>query len=206
MTRSSPFWGGRTGTTSTTPVAIYLPAGWREVKLWVDALSYAQLGTTYTAPAVADVNGVTTITSRGTPTAGTFKLTAFPNDATPFTTATIAYNDSAANVKTALIAGSTRFVTGDITAAGGALPTDITLTWTGVYATTVPFIVPSSVSVTGGDILVRTTTQPIAHGGYGYVAANTQETWANDQFSGGESYLYVATVSGTGNYQITCYA
>lgn len=206
--RSIPFWA-KTSTTSTSPVAIYLPEGWRECKVYVDVLSYVGIGKTYTPPAVAATNGITTISSSGTPTGGTFKLRAFPGDGDAFTTAALTYDESAADVKTALIAGSTWFVTGDITAAGGALPTAITLTWTGVYAGATPPIEVVEQSLTGGTnpkIQARTTTVSDGNGGYAYVEAGTQEVWTRDAKGGAIGrYLYVAAVSGTGNYRVSLY-
>jgi hypothetical protein len=204
MARSTPVWS-RSVALTTTPVVVFLPEGWREVKLWVDALAYAQLGTTYVAPAVTDVSGITTISNSGSPSAGTFKLTVFPNDTETAETGTIAFDASAATIKTALTT-TAKFAAGDITAGGGALPTAVTLTWTGVYAVTVPKIIASSVSLTGGGVLVRTTTQPLAHGGYGYVEANTQEVWVGDSYGDTDAFLYVATVASTGTAHITCYA
>lgn len=207
MGQSLPAWS-RSVSLTTTPSVVYLPVGWREVKLWVDAASYAQLGTTYAAPAVAAVNGITTITTAGSPTGGTFKLRVFPNDAENALTATIAFDASAATVKTALT-NTAKFASGDITAGGGAFPTDVTLTWTGVYAATVPPLVVGDNSLTGGSnpsVLIRTTTVPLGNGGYGYVEANTQEAWEGVPYDGPDRFLYVATVASTGTARITTYA
>lgn len=191
------------GSLTTTPSTIYLPNGWKEIKVDVDAGCYGRTGSSYTAPSVAAVNGVTTIYSYGTPTAGTFVIRVFPAYGDVFTTSALTFDESAADVKTALIAGSTVFVTGDITAAGGALPTDITLTWTGAYAGTVPPIDVVS-SVTPGEIIARTTTQAAGNGGYGYI--DSVEVWSSDRDGiTQDRYLYLATVSGVGTYQVTAY-
>lgn len=207
MARSRPLWA-LTGALTTTPSVIHLPDNWREIKISVDALCYGQLGAAYAAPAVGATNGITTISSGGTPTGGTFRVRAYPGDSdlTALTSA-LPYNESAANVKTAMVATGL-FASGDITAAGGALPTDITLTWTGVYAATVPPIEIVS-AVTGGSnsrIYTRTTTVPDGNGGYGYLAANTQEVWASDGFgSKVDRFLYLATVSGAATFYLTAY-
>jgi hypothetical protein len=208
MGRSRPFWS-RSVSLTTTPAVVYLPNGYGEVKVAVDARSYGQLGASYTPPAVGATNGITTISSGGTPTAGTFLIRVFPSQgadfAAVFTTSALTYDESAADVKTALISGSTMFVTGDITAAGGALPVDITLTWTGVYAATVPPIEIVS-SVTGGTIYQRTTTVPDGNGNYVYIAANTQERWTADSYDNrNDRFLYIATVAGTGTADVSCY-
>lgn len=204
--RSRPFWS-RTSTTSTTPVAIYLPAEAKEVKIWVDADSYVGRGSTYTAPAVAAVNGITTIDTTGAPTAGTFTLTVFPGQGNEETTGALTYDESAADVKTALVALNA-FETGDITAGGGALPTAITLTWTAIYAGTAPPLIATP-SLTGGGMTVIVTTAPKGNGGYGYVEADAQEVWTLDRGghrSAPDTYLYVAALTGTGNYRVTAYA
>lgn len=202
MARSAPFWS-RTGVTSTTPAVVRLPSNWRQLKVSVDALSYAGIGTTYAAPAVATVNGITTISSLSTPTAGTFVIRVMDGGQVLATTAAIPYNETAANIKTALVATG-YFASGDITAAGGALPTAVTLTWTGVYAGVVPSIDVVS-SVTGGVIQARTTTQSAGNGSYGYVAASSQEVWDSPGDTMPGQFFYVATVSGAGNYSISAY-
>jgi hypothetical protein len=208
MGRSKPIWD-RTVALTTTPSVVYLPDTYREVKIFVDALSYAQLGTTYAAPAVADVSGVTSLIEVGAPTGGTITLVVFPNDVERAVTGTIAYNASAATIKTALTT-TNKFVAGDITAAGGTLDTAaVTLTWTGVYAVTVPTIVLGTNALTGGvagaTVNARVTTLPLGHGGYGYIEANTQETWENDNYGDLDRYVYLATVASTGTARITAY-
>jgi hypothetical protein len=91
----------------------------------------------------------------GTITAGTFTLT-FNGQ----TTGTIAWNASAAAVKTALDALS-NLETADTTTAGGALPgTPVDVTFTGAYqGVNVPQLTVNSASLTGGTLAVTTTTQ-----------------------------------------------
>lgn len=201
--RSLPF-GSRTGVTSATPITVALPEDWSDVKVWVDVASYGGVGSAYAAPAVASVNGITTIRSLGVPTAGTFTITALPNTPASAVTVAIPYNETAANIKTALV-NTGLFATGDITAAGGALPADVTLTWTGVYAGTVPPLYVTS-SVTGGQITSLTTTKPVSNGGYAYLEATLQEMWERSDSGGaGSRFLYIATVTGAGNYRVSVY-
>lgn len=97
----------------------------------------------------APVNGtseVQTLTITGTPTGGTFKLE-FKGQRT----AAIAYNASAANVVTALVALST-IGAGGVTASGGALPgTPVVITFAaGNAARAQPNITVQEAAFTGG--------------------------------------------------------
>jgi hypothetical protein len=203
--RSRPYWS-RTGTTSTTPAVVALPDDWREIKLWVDVASLARTGSSYTAPAVAAVDAITTLSSQGTPTGGTFTLRVHPTYGDVLTTTALTFDESAADVKSALVATGA-FATGDITAAGGALPTAITLTWTGVYAGSAPHITPVSAVTGGGNstVLAKVTTAPAGNGGYGYLEATSQEVWTSNLTGGDGQFLYIATVTSTGNYRVSCY-
>lgn len=207
MSRARPFWS-HSGNLSTTPVAIYLPNGWSQLKVVVDNASYGCLGPAYTAPSVADVNGITTLTLAGAPTSGTFSLAALAYDENEVETATINYNASAATIKTKLT-DTGLFATGDITAAGGALDSAaVTLTWTGVYAVTVPPIRMRDNDLVGGSnakVQVLTTTKPKGNGGYGYII-NT-EVWVADENGGKtERFLYLACQTGTSAYGVTAYS
>lgn len=99
-------------------------------------------------------NEVQTITGAGTATAGSFTLT-FDGQ----TTAGIAYNATAAAVKTALVALS-NIASGDVTTSGGALPgSPVTVTFGGQYEdTNVPQMTADSTGLTGGTVAVTTTT------------------------------------------------
>lgn len=218
MASSRPFWS-TTGTgLTTTPATIYLPSGWSDLKVLVSAQCLGQTGNTYVAPAVTNVSGVITISEAGTPTGGTFAIKVFPvpkaggyenpgTGAVAVTTA-LAYNASAATIKSALIATG-YFVTGDTTAAGGALPTDVTLTLAGAYVGGLPILDFDSSLLTGGSnsrVYGRITTNPLGNGGYGYLEANAQEVWNSDM--GGnklDRFLYLAAVTGTASYWITAY-
>ena len=83
----------------------------------------------------------TTVTVTGTPTGGTFKLTYLGEE-----TAAIAYNASAATVKSALVALNDALDAGDFTVTGGALPgTAVVVVARGGGAVTV-----STKALTGG--------------------------------------------------------
>lgn len=89
------------------------------------------------------VTEVQTLATSGVPTAGTFKLAAYGQ-----TTAAIAFNASAATIQTEL-RKLTRL--GAVTCAGGALPTAVTITFTGKHANKdVPLITVANNSLTGG--------------------------------------------------------
>lgn len=101
------------------------------------------------APSAGDY----TLTTVGTPTGGTFKITVAvsANDTTgfdsplSFTTATIPYNESAANIKTAIdtaIASTGQTVS----ASGGALPTAVVITFPAGFTPSV-----TTNSLTGGS-------------------------------------------------------
>jgi hypothetical protein len=102
------------------------------------------------------VNEVQSISATGTVSGGTYTLT-FDGQ----TTGTIAWNASAATVKTALDALS-NLAPADTVVAGGALPsTPVTVTFQGAWAgVNVPQMVADSALITGGgSINVTTTTQ-----------------------------------------------
>jgi hypothetical protein len=107
-------------------------------------------------------NEVQTLTVTGTPAGGTFKLQ-LPNVGV---TATIAFNASAATVKTAL---ETLVGVGNVNTAGGALPgTPVTITFLGVYAgLNVQEILVVESALTGGatpaaDVAITTAAGAVA--------------------------------------------
>jgi hypothetical protein len=200
MTRSRPKWS-RTGALTTTPVAIYLPNDWTELKILVDARCYGCLGAAYAAPAVAGVSPVITIRSLG----GTVQMRVNPQDNTgAVLSAATAYNASAATIKTNLV-GTGLFASGDVTAAGGALPTDVTLTFAGVYTGITPKLDVLNASITGtGSITALVTTEGKGNGGYGYLEANVQEVWGSDESATDrDRFLYLASIGASANYFVT---
>lgn len=208
--RFRPIWGKTATGVTTTPVVIYIPDETREVGIVTTARAYMAFGDTYAAPDVTSTNFVTTISTYGTPTGGTFKLTAFPATRFAEETSALTFDDTAADIETAILA-LVDFAAGDTTAGGGALPTAVTITWGGVYAGTAPPIIGSSVALTGGvnpSLRVATTTVGDGNGGYGYVEANTPTifTRGRDGFGSLDRYVYVASISGTVDYFLTCYS
>lgn len=212
FTPTKPVWSRPTTVTSTTPLVIYLPRGVDQIKVFVDVLSLVGLGDTYAAPDVTRDNEVFTLSEIGAPTGGTFTLV-FDDQ----TTGNINYNDSAANVVTALNALS-NVDAGDFTGGGGALnAADVTLTAGGVYlnAGPLPQLKLGTNALTGGTnptILIRTSTKGGGPTNPFYVLqeANSQEIYDLSQDSGSVEgrqarYLYVATVSGAGNYRVSGY-
>jgi hypothetical protein len=117
-------------------------------------------------------NEIQTLTITGTPTGGSVTLS-FTNPATGVveTTAAIAYNATAATVKTALVALNA-FESGDLTVGGGALPgTPITVTFTGRYAGRPVNDLSVTASLTGGTTpaasIAESTPGLYASGTYG---------------------------------------
>lgn len=110
------------------------------------------------APYGGSSEEVQTLTVTGTPTGGTYTLS-FGGQ----TTATIPYNATAAQVRTALEALST-IGTGNVTTAGGAHPgTPITVTFTGALANTnVAQMTANSAGLTGGSTPTVTPTTSTA--------------------------------------------
>jgi hypothetical protein len=117
---------------------------------------------TRVAAGVNPANEVDTLAqATGTSTAGTFKLTVKEPGATDAgeQTAAIAYNAAAATVQTALEALD-NIKPGDVVAAGGALPTAVTLTWSDNFAEKdVPTITVDNTANTGGTYAVTETTK-----------------------------------------------
>lgn len=104
------------------------------------------------------VNERQTLTITGTPTGGTFTITAYGE-----TTAPIAYNASAATVLTALLALNA-FEPGDLATGGGTLPgTPVTIDFAGAYAATdVPLMTASGALLTGGTTPAAAIAQTTA--------------------------------------------
>lgn len=207
---SQPFWSQSVAITAT-PSVLYLPSNVSEVMVHFDVAGLVAVGNTYAAPAVSSTNAITTISSSGTPTGGVFYVVVADAGTDRSLTTALTFDDSAADLKAALIAISPAvFATGDITAAGGALPTAITLTWTGVYAATAPLLTIVS-EVTGGSnskISARTTTQPIGNGGYGFVAAGMALAFDVNKDKRGDKpnrFLYLATLTGSGTVKVSAY-
>jgi hypothetical protein len=102
-----------------------------------------------------DASLIHAIVSEGTPTGGTFTITIRnrKTGVTLGTTATIAFNATAATIDTAIEA-----ITGlnTVTSAGGPLPTAVSITWAGTLASTPLALTVDSSALTGG-------TAPVIH-------------------------------------------
>ena len=98
-----------------------------------------------------EVNEKQTITITGTPTGGDFTLEIVYADGSSETTAAIAYDATAADVKAALAALDNLAAT-DMTATGGALPgTPVVIEFIGAYANTVMnLLIANAAGLTGG--------------------------------------------------------
>lgn len=203
--RSKPFWSA-TGALAVAPVSVALPPDWTSLKIKTSVQALARTGRPYTPAAVATVPGVITIRSSGSPGSGTWQARIRPlNSDLIALTAAIPYNETAANIKTAFI-NTGMFATGDIVAAGGALPTDVTLTLQGVYTGVVPSIDVNYAGLNQGRIDALLTTAPLGNGGYGYIEAGTQDYWEENPNSDSfVRFLYLAAVTGTGTYWVTAY-
>lgn len=135
----------------------------------------ARLASGLYGPYAPDTNETQTVTITGTPTGGTFTLTYSGQ-----TTAAIAYNATAATVKTALEALSNIDV-GDVTTAGGPFPgTAVTVTFVGQFL--------------GVNVAQMTATGSLTGGSTPAVAVTTTTAGATDGGTGGtlEGFLYAA--------------
>lgn len=191
-----PFWR-KTGATSAVAIAVALPVGTNVVKVWVDVASLVAVGTTGTVPSVTATDAVQTITTPGTPTSGA-AVYGFLGQST----SALQFNCSAATFDTAFELISTVGTNG-VVSAGGALPTAITVTFSGTRftGTPVPLItVVSSTFDVGRPSIAMTTA---GANPYAYMEASTQEqyTVANEY----ATFLYIATVTGAGNYRVSAY-
>ena len=94
-------------------------------------------------------NSVQTIATTGTPTGGSFVISATPPSGSATNTVSIAYNASAATIQAALV---TVYGSGNVTCTGGSLPTAVVCTFAGSDASKVVNLMSlSSKSLTGGS-------------------------------------------------------
>jgi hypothetical protein len=116
------------------------------------------------ASVCCNVNEKETITETGSPTAGSFTLTGTPPGGTSKTSASIAWNASAATVTTALVA-TTMYGTGNVACTGGPLPTAVACTFQGADAsmpiTTMTFT-RSGFSPTAATPVITTNTNGVS--------------------------------------------
>lgn len=127
---------------------------------------------------VNGVNEVQTVTITGSPTGGTFTLTYSGQ-----TTAAIAFNATAATVKTEL-ENLTNIGVNDVSVTGGPLPgTALTVTFRNALAATNVAQLTSTSSLTGGTapaIAHATTTGGVAAGQTITLEANVPLVWIQD--------------------------
>ena len=142
----TPIWT-KTGTlpASSAPISLFLPIDTRVIEVLCAANAYMALGDKFdTLSAFTATDEVHTLTMAGSPTGGTFTLGAFDEETTALT-----FDESAADVDTALevIFGSSQLAT-----AGGALPTAITITYSGTHyaGTGMPKLSVITNALTGG--------------------------------------------------------
>lgn len=117
--------------------------------------AYGELKQVTNLSSPSATNEIQSIEVDGGVSAGTFTLTFAGH-----TTGAIAYNASAATVKTAL-AALVNLDAADLTTTGGVLATNpVVVTFAGAYAgLNVPTLVADGSGLTGGSIVVSTTTQ-----------------------------------------------
>lgn len=106
----------------------------------------------------AGTNEVQTLSETGTITAGTYTLT-WEGD----TTAAIAFDATAAQIKAALVDASPELSTSDLTVTGGPVhTTPVVITFTGSYAAQdVSAITTTSTGLTGGTVGIVETTKGV---------------------------------------------
>lgn len=188
-------------TASATITDIWIPRWATAVQIYTSVLAKYALDTTKVGGTATITNQVQAINTAGTPTGGTFTLLG------PFTgvaTSALTYDESAADVKTALVALAD-FDTGDITAGGGALPTEITLQFTGVYAgVTLPIIQIGTNSITGStdNAPLRITEKTAVVNPYAWIEAGTQQVIPTKS-DVGNRYLHLVNDSGAGIARVT---
>ena len=140
------------------------------------------------------VNAVQTLSITGAPTGGTFTLTL-----NGFTTAPIAYNATAAQVQSALLAATNAvgatLPANSITCTGGPLPTtNVVITFTGALGhQPVPLLTASSAGLTGGTTPTATVANTTTGTGYTHVSTPNDAGgfWSSWVKSVGKSVNYI---------------
>lgn len=188
-------------TASASATTVWIPKNAVAILLYSSVLAKYCFDSTYAAPSATITNQVQSINTVGTPTGGTFTLLG------PFSgvaTSALTFDESAADVKTAL-AALTDFDTGDITAAGGALPTEITLTFTGVYAgVAVPVLKIGTNSLTGGTTTdsLKIAQKTAVVNPYSWIEAGSQQVIPTHG-TAGTRYLHLINDSGAGAARVS---
>lgn len=187
------------GLLTTAAAVVAIPSGTKAVKVYCSVLSTVGVGSSATA--TAPVQEAQTITG-GDATSGNFKL-AFQGQQT----GNLAYNISAANLVTALVAVSS-IGAGGVTATGGTLEaTPIVVTFAaGILDGDQPMLIPTTVDLAGGvsaasrlPVVTQTTAAVTAAG---YVEAGTELAFL---LAATDAYLYL-TGSATGSYRCSFFS
>jgi hypothetical protein len=137
-------------------------------------------GTTKVTQPTTDQADVQTVSVTGTPTGGTFLLTHTAPTGTSYS-ATINFDSTAAQMKTALLA-LTSIGTGNVTTSGGPLPgTPIVVTFAGALTSRLQPVMTTTDSFTGGT----TPASHVAHTTPGFASVpigNILAIWRNRLF------------------------
>lgn len=152
-------------------------------------------GTLATVKPLISQNEVQTITTTGTPAGGTFTLTF--NGAT---TGPLVFNESAANIQTALRALST-IGAAEVTCTVGPLPTGVVCTFGGLLANKDLPLITHTDSLTGGasPAVVVTETTKGSNGGSSQLTLSGFNVAAGDSNDLHKLKLWYQTVPGTGD-------
>lgn len=194
--------GRASGFLTTAEAKIAIPVGTREIKLYASTLTKVGIGPS--SSLTADVAQVQTIT-KGDATGGTFTAS-FQGQ----TTGNLTYDESAADVQTALRALSSVGSAG-VSCAGGILTSNpITVTMVAPHLEgNQPLITIDGTNLTGGvSADSRTPTVAITTAAVvnrGYIEAGSQEVYQvrDATAASDDAYLFLAAVAGTGTYRVT---
>lgn len=192
--------GKTAGLVSTAELRIPIPADAAQAIIYASTLCEAGVSTS--SSLTGETVQVQTITA-GDATGGTFTAT-FQGQ----TTGNLTYDESAADVQTALRGLSTVGSSG-ATCAGGALNSaPITVTWDGtVLAGDQPLITIDGTNLTGGVSAstrvptVAVTTAAVTR--RGYIEAGDRLIIDLDRTNTVDAYLFLKAISGTGTYRVS---
>lgn len=204
QTIENTFGSGLVATITTASASItdiWVPPWATAVQVYTSVLAKYCFDGTKVGGTASITNQVQAINTVGTPTGGTFTLLSPLNGVA---TGTIAHNAAAATIKTAIIALDD-FDTGDITAGGGALPTEVTLQFTGVFAgLALPLFKVGTNAVTGSTDgePVRITQKTAVVNPYAWIEAGTQQVLPSNP-TPGPRYLHLVNDSGAGSARVT---
>ncbi len=189
------------GPLTTSFNSIPIPSGTRAVKVWVGSL--AKVGVGAAAAITAQVQEKQTLTA-GDATSGNFTL----GFAGQTASGNIAWNTSAANAVTALVAIAS-IGAGGVTASGGPLnTTPIVFTFAaGIIDGDVPILVPTTVDLAGGvsaatrlPTVAQTTTAVTSSG---FIEGLTEQIF---ELASTDAFLYLAADSVASSYRVSFFS